>query len=73
MRDDGKDSALPRLLSLKEVARLTGLSVVTLADAGWRRRAGLKVTRIGGRRIAGVAPEDLRAILRRDGDAQEPA
>jgi hypothetical protein len=60
---DGKTA--PSLLTLRDVERLTGLAATTLRSARWRRSAGLRVTKIG-RRVVGVAPEDLAAALRRE-------
>lgn len=58
-------TTLPEVIPLPTVAERYGLSPRTVASAAWRRRAGLRVTRIG-KRIVGVTEEDLRAAMRRD-------
>lgn len=50
------------VLPLEVVAQHYGLSTRTIKDARWRRRAGLKVTRLGGA-IIGVQVGDLRRAL----------
>lgn len=54
------------LIPLEEVpARLGGtVSMRSVRDLRWRRAAGLRVVRVG-RRIVGVRPDDLAAVVRR--------
>lgn len=40
------------------------VSLRSISDPAWRRRAGLRVVRLG-RKIIGVRPEDLENAMRR--------
>jgi len=52
------------IIPLSRVAEECNLAPRTVYDAGWRRRAGLFVVKMGGR-IVGVRRSDYVAALRR--------
>ena len=62
MLSDTNASYTSRLLSIPAVAARLGLSTRTIYDPRWRKRAGLKLTRVG--RHVGVLEDDLTAVLK---------
>ena len=55
----------PSIIPLAEVSKRFGISMRSLRDSGWRARAGLRVTKLGGR-VLGVRRRDLYEALRRE-------
>lgn len=53
------------IIELPQIAERFGRSLRTVGDKQWRRKAGLRVVRLGGR-VVGVRRSDLDLALRRD-------
>lgn len=51
------------IIKLPEVAKQYEVATSTVSDRRWRKRAGLRVVRLGGK-VLGVRRADLEAALR---------
>jgi hypothetical protein len=63
---DGNSTTINlEVIPLRIVAEHFGVKLRTVNDKRWRRRARLRVTRLGGK-VLGVTPDDLRRALASD-------